>query len=123
MNEDATELQTSPAKGEPIFVERPEALLRYHHHRRLVSEICEMLGQIARERAVALERVDIRPAWSHEYEETRGMVVDIEVRSPTEEALAYWQLLSETLEQRALTFDAASRRFLEENVSVMVRPV
>ncbi|HXR36081.1 MAG TPA: hypothetical protein VN754_09055 [Candidatus Binataceae bacterium] len=122
MNQDTTELQTSPANREPVIVERPEAILRYKHHRRLVSEICQMLGQIARERAVALERVDIRPAWSHEYEETRGIVVDIEVRSPTEEALAYWPLLSATLEQRALTFDAASRKFLEENVSIMVRP-
>jgi hypothetical protein len=123
MNQDATELQTSRSARELMIVERPEAILRYEHHRKLVSEICKIIGEIARARAVALERVDIRPAWSHEYEETRGIVVDIEVHSPTEQALAYWQALSETLEQRALTFDAASRDFLAEHVSVMVRPV
>src|SRR5437660_208982 len=112
MNRDVTELQASRANREPLIVERPEATLRYEHHRKLVSEICGIIGEIARERAVALERVDIRPAWSHEYEETRGIVVDIEVHSPTEQALAYWQALSEALEQRALTFDAASKEFL-----------
>lgn len=51
----------------------PEAARRFSSHESLEQEVCALVKEEAQTRGLALLRIDVRPAWSHEYDEHTGV--------------------------------------------------
>jgi len=69
------------------FLERPEKIaeaISFEAKKRIAGreEILRRLGELAesaaREYSAQIKKISIRPAWSHEYDERTGVVVDVE---------------------------------------------
>jgi len=75
----------------------PEAARRFSDHERIVQEVCSLAKEEAQARGLTLLRIEVRPAWSHEYDERTGIVIDVEIRASSDERFSYWDTVCERL--------------------------
>ncbi len=98
----------------------PEAVRRLAGHERIVREVCTFAKEEAQSRRLMLLRIEIRPTWSHEYEDHSGVVIDTEIQATTEERFSYWDAMCERLNELADALSPEDRQFLNGNVSLIV---
>ncbi|MBI3798979.1 MAG: hypothetical protein HY268_18695 [Deltaproteobacteria bacterium] len=98
----------------------PEAARRFRDHERIVYEVCSLAKEEAQARGLVLLRVDVRPAWSHEYDERTGIVIDVEIRASSDERFSYWDAVCERLNQLEDLLSPEEQRFLNDEVSFIV---
>src|SRR5713101_1322312 len=77
----------------------PEAVERLKGHERIVQEVCSLAKEEAQARGLSILRIDVRPAWSHEYDERTGIVIDVEIRASSDERFSYWDAVCERLNE------------------------
>jgi hypothetical protein len=85
------------------------------------EKISERVYAIIREQLKAYQTqatVKVRPAWSHEYEDSSSVVIDIEIVGNDDRRLLLWDSISSKIEGLSTAQD--ERSFLENNVSVNV---
>lgn len=108
----------------PTLIETitPEAAARSRGHERIVQEVCSLAKEEAQARGLALLRIDVRPAWSHEYDERTGVVIDVEIRASSDERFSCWDVVCERLNELAESVPPEERCFLNDEVSLIVNP-
>jgi hypothetical protein len=89
---------------------REEILIRFR----------QMAESAAMQHGTRVVRVNIRPTWSHEYEERSGVAVDLDVVASDEARFAYWEALDECIDKLAQSLPLADRNWLENEVSLTV---
>jgi hypothetical protein len=98
----------------------PEAARRFRDHERIVQEVCSFAQEEAQARGLAILKIDVRPAWSHEYDERTGIVIDVEIRASSDERFSYWDAVCERLSQLEDSLPAEDRSFLIDEISFIV---
>ena len=76
--------------------------------------------QEASARGISLLKIDVLPAWSHEYEERSGVVIQVEVRSTDEQRFGFWEGMSERMDSLQDTLAPEENDFLTDEISVIV---
>jgi hypothetical protein len=97
-----------------------EAARRIAGREEILRRLCELAESAAREHGAQVKKVSIRPAWSHEYDERTGVVVDVDVIASDDTRFAYWEALNECLDKLAELLPAVDRNWLENEVSITV---
>ena len=98
----------------------PKAAERSRGHEKIVHEVCSLAKEEAQTRGLTLLCIDVRPAWSHEYEERTGIVIDVEIRASSDERFSYWDAVCERLNQLEDSLLPEEQRFLQDEVSLVV---
>jgi hypothetical protein len=106
----------------PILTETidPEAARRFSGHERIVQKACSLAKEEAQARGLVLLHIDVRPVWSHEYDERTGIVIDVEIRASSDERFSYWDAVCERLNELEETLSPENRCFLNDEVSFIV---
>jgi len=99
----------------------PEAVQRLHGHESIAQQVCFLAKEEAQARGLALLRIDVRPAWSHEYDERTGVVIDVEIKVSTDERFSYWDAMCERLNELAESVPPEERCFLNYEIFFVVR--
>ena len=108
---------SSPAAVEMF---NPEATRRFRGHEKVVHAVCSLAQEEAQARGLAILKIDVRPAWSHEYDERTGIVIDVEIKASSEERFSYWDTVCELLNELAESVLPEERCFLNDEVSLIV---
>ena len=103
-----------------ILSTSPEAARRLSGHESTVHAVCALAIQQAQARGLPLLKIDVRPAWSHEYDERTGIIIDVEISAPSDERFSYWDALCERLSFLQLSLPLQEQRFLQDQVSLLV---
>jgi len=98
----------------------PEAARRFRGHERIMHEVCSLAKEEAQSRGLTLLRIDVRPAWSHEYDEQTGVVIDVEIKASSDERFSYWDAVCERLNELEEAVPPEERGFLNDEVSLIV---
>ncbi len=107
----------SPTLTETIA---PEAARRLGGHESTVQAVCSLAKEEAQARGLSLLKIEVRPAWSHEYDERTGIVIDVEIRASSDERFSYWDAVCERLNELAESVSPEERCFLNDEVSFIV---
>lgn len=97
-----------------------DAAQRIKDHEKIVREVCSLAREEAQARGLALLRIDVRPAWSHEYEERTGIVIDVEIRASSDERFSYWDAVCERLSLLQDSLPPEEQRFLQDQAFLVV---
>ncbi len=108
------------ASSNSIEIISPEAARRFSGHEKIVQEVCSLAQEEAQARGLALLQIDVRPAWSHEYDERTGIVIDVEIRASSDERFSYWDAVCERLNELAESVPPEERCFLNDEISFIV---
>jgi hypothetical protein len=88
------------------------------------NEVVQMVRKLAQEeadaRGLTIKKIDVRPAWSHEYDTRSGVVIDVGIKSTAEERFAYWDAVCERIYQLEGALSAEARNYLINDVSFIV---
>jgi predicted nucleotidyltransferase len=95
---------------------------RISGHKRLLLRISSLVSDEAKRQAIHIGRIEVRPAWSNEYEEDSAVVVDVEVETDVDVRFDFWESLSKQLEFLATSLSSNEALFLQENISLIVSP-
>lgn len=117
---EATEEGTINLSPTIIETMAPEAVRRFSGRERIVQSICALAKQEARARGLALLHIDVRPAWSHEYDERTGVVIDVEIKATTDERFSYWDVVCERISQLEDSLSPEEQRFLQDQAFFVV---
>ena len=98
----------------------PEAARRFRGHERIVQEVCSLAKEEAQARRLTLLCIDVRPAWSHEYDERTGIVIDVEIKASSDERFSYWDAVCERLNELEESLPPEERCFLNDEISFIV---
>lgn len=98
----------------------PEAKRRFHDHARVVQEVCSFAKAEAQTRRLTILKIDVRPAWSHEYDERTGIVIDVEIKASSDERFSYWDAVCEQLNQMENMLSQEDQAFLTDEISFIV---
>jgi hypothetical protein len=93
---------------------------RLRGHEKLLENLLFVAEQEAAARGIALLKIDVLPAWSHEYDEKTGIVVHAEVRATDEQRFSLWDSISERIDSLYDTVGPKEKKFLTDEVSVVV---
>ena len=101
----------------------PDAAQRFRGHEGIVHQICSLVQEEAQARGLALLQIDVRPAWSHEYDERTGIVIDMEIRASSDERFSYWDAVCNRISDLEDLLPLKEKRFLQDQVSCVVNRV
>ena len=97
-----------------------ESVRRLEGHEKLLENLVFVAEQEAAARGISLLKIDVLPAWSHEYDEKTGVVVHAEVRATDEQRFSLWEAISDRIDSLHDTLDSEEKDFLTDEVSVVV---
>ncbi len=97
-----------------------QAAKRIAGREEVVERICELAGAQAAKRNLRVNEISVHAAWSHEYDENTGVVVDVNVTASDEDRFSYWEALNERLDELAASLPQNARDWLESEVSLTV---
>ena len=60
------------------------------------------------------------PAWSHEYEERTGIVIEAEIEGSTDQRFSLWDTVCEQISKLQESLPKKESRFLSEDISFVV---
>jgi hypothetical protein len=95
----------------------PKARQRLMRYERLAHGIYS----IVREQLAAFGTcgtIQVRPAWSHEYEESTGVVIDVTIAADDNLRFLLWDSVSEKVAELRVSQD--EKAFLQNNISLLV---
>lgn len=98
-----------------------EATRRLSGYERVIQELFSISKKEAYARNIPILIVDVRPAWSHEYKENSGVVVDIEIKGSAEERFSLWDAICERIDQLKDSLSQEEWQFLTDEISFIVR--
>jgi hypothetical protein len=96
----------------------PDVEQRLIGHRSLVLQICSLIQEQIEAFQISA-RIRVRPAWSHEYEDRTGIVVDVEANVDDDRRFVLWDAIS-TKVATLSNLSEDDRSFLNNNISVFV---
>ena len=89
-----------------------EAKKRLAGHEILARRLYELMEKQASARKIA-----VLPAWSHEYEERTGIVIDAEIEGSTDQRFSLWDTVCEQIYKLQKSLPKKESRFLSEDIS------
>ena len=88
------------------------------------EELTEKLLSIVEEGAsainISLKRIAVRPGWSHEYEDTASVVINVEIEGTDDQRFSLWDSISAKLDRLSETLGKEEQVSLINDVSVIV---
>jgi len=97
-----------------------EVRQRLKGHESLADIICMLASQVAEAQGLALRTINIRPAWSHEYNERTGLVIDVAIKATADERFVYWDTVCERINELEATLTPEEQRFLNDEIFFLV---
>ncbi len=111
-------LDRCQGKVKPLISD--ESSRRLRGHEKLLENLLFVAEQEAAARGISLLKIDVLPAWSHEYDEKTGVVVHAEVRATDEQRFSLWEAISERIDSLYDKVTPKEKKFLTDDVSVLV---
>src|SRR5579864_1932855 len=109
-----------PSRPQRIDTPGTEVGQRIAGREEILERVCELAQSQAAKQRVEVKKVGIRPAWSHEYDEKTGVVVDVDVVASNDERFSYWEALGESLAELADTLPSVDANWLQKELSLTV---
>lgn len=97
-----------------------DAERRVAKHKGLVGRLVSTIVTEAKKLDIRLLKVTVTPAWSHEYEETNGVVMEAEIKGNADERFLLWDSVGERIGVLQDLVGDTERQFLTEQVSFVV---
>ena len=72
-----------------------ETARRLEGHEQLLEKLIVLIEGEATARSLSIIRIEVLPAWSHEYEEKTGIVIQVEVKATDEQRFSLWEGIGE----------------------------
>jgi len=101
----------------------PEAEDRIRGQEVILEYVESIAMKTASDLHVSIQRMIVAPAWSHEYDDRTGIVIDIDIDADNDRRFALWDAICEQLDQEQSGLSEKERRFLEDDVSVSVNRI
>ncbi len=97
-----------------------QAAKRIAGREEVVVRICELARAQAAKRNLRVNEISVHAAWSHEYDENTGVVVDVDVTASDEDRFSYWEALNERLDELAASLPQNDSDWLQSELSLTV---
>ncbi len=97
-----------------------EAKKRLAGHEILARRLYELIAKEALARKIPVRKIVVLPAWSHEYEERTGVVIDVEIEGSTDQRFSLWDAVSEQIGKLEESLREKESRFLSDDISFVV---
>ena len=97
-----------------------EAKKRLAGHEILARRLYELIEKQASGRKIAVRKIVVLPAWSHEYAERTGIVIDAEIEGSTDQRFSLWDTVCEQINKLQKSLPEKESRFLSEDISFVV---
>lgn len=97
-----------------------EAKRRLAGHEEVTEKLLSIVEKEASGLNITLKTITVRPAWSHEYEDYTGVVIDVEVAGNNNQRFALWDAISSKLDALLDSLTPEEQSFLADNISVVV---
>lgn len=97
-----------------------QAAKRIAGREEVVGRICEVARAQAAKHNLRVNEISIHAAWSHEYDENTGVVVDVNVTASDEDRFSYWEALNEGLDELAASLPQNDCDWLQSELSLTV---
>jgi len=119
-SEGASGLETIRLRGKVQPQISEEAARRLRGHEKLLQKLAFVVEEETAARGISLLKIDVLPAWSHEYEERAGVVIQVEVGATDEQRFSLWEGISERIDSLHDTLASEEKDFLTGEISVFV---
>jgi hypothetical protein len=97
-----------------------EAQKRLAGHEILARRLYELIERQASAREISVRKIVVLPAWSNEYEERTGIVIEAEIEGSTDQRFSLWDTVCEQIGKLQKSLPAKESRFLSEDISFVV---
>jgi len=117
---------SSPAQTEAANLKQTtveiveEAKRRLQGHEDLIAQVHSIVKEEAARLNVVINGIIVRPAWSHEYQDLTGVVIEVKMTEHKDQRFALWDSISSKLDSLLDSLTSEERAFLTDNVSVVV---
>ena len=98
----------------------PEAERRILGYEWLMQYLYEIVYDEMQRQRVSLRQLEVRPAWSNEYDDTTGVVIDVSIEGSVEQRFALWEVISSKIEALEAYMRPGDREFFTSSVSIIV---
>jgi hypothetical protein len=113
--------QTETVKLKSTTVEIvEEAERRIRGHENLIAQLHSIVEEEADRLDVIINRIIVRPGWSHEYEDKNSVVMYIDIRGETETRFCLWDSTCEKIDSLGNSLPPNTAQFLRDNIFVVV---
>jgi hypothetical protein len=97
-----------------------EAKKRLAGHEILARSLYELIARQASAREISVRKIVVLPAWSNEYEERTGIVIEAEIEGSTDQRFSLWDTVCEQIYKLQESLPEKESRFLSEDISFVV---
>jgi len=97
-----------------------EAKKRLAGHEILARRLYELIERQASARKIPVRKIVVLPAWSNEYEERTGIVIEAEIEGSTDQRFSLWDTVCEQIGKLQKSLPAKESRFLSKDISFVV---
>ena len=97
-----------------------EAKKRLAGHENLARGLYELIEKQASDRKIPVRKIAVLPAWSHEYEERTGIVIEAEIEGTTDERFSLWDTVCEQIGKPQKSLPEKESRFLSQDIFFVV---
>ncbi len=98
----------------------PEVGQRLRGREKLLQTVYAIAHEEAQKQGIHLRKVTVRPAWSNEYDERTGVVVDVEIEGAADDRFSYWESVCTRLQDLESALPPQERDFLVNDLSFIV---
>lgn len=116
-------IQSEPPKAQRQRVAldiTDEANRRLASHEDLKEQLVSIVEESALELNVPLKRIAVRPGWSHEYEDTTSVVIDVEIEGTDNQRFSLWDVTCEKIDELRDLLPVEEVHFLTNEISIVV---
>ncbi len=97
-----------------------EAEKRLANHSGLLEQLISIIETEANKLNIPVRKITARPAWSHEYDEETGVVIDIQITGSAVDRFRLWDAISEKIEKHQASFSEKENYFVAKEISFVV---
>jgi hypothetical protein len=97
-----------------------EADRRMRGHGGLMERIYAIVYDEAQREHLSIHALKVRAAWSHEYDEETGVIIDVEIEGSAEQRFALWDRVSSQIEDLETSLRPDEHDFLTRCLSIIV---
>lgn len=97
-----------------------EARKRLRGNEALFQRLISIAEEAASKNRISILEIEVLPAWSHEYEERTGIVIDLRTTGSNDQRFSLWDAVSSKLDALLDSLTPDEQTFLVNDVSVVV---
>jgi hypothetical protein len=114
------DVRTLKSQLTPTMEIASEAKERLSDHKTLATKLYRLIEQRASALKIPMRKIVVLPAWSHEYEDRTGVVIDVEIDGSADQRFSLWDAVCDEMVRLEESLPKKESRFLSDQISFVV---